>query len=158
MNAIPLTQNQVAIVDDADYIWLSQHKWHANKAHSRAGFRAARTVGRRLIFMSRAIMGVEDDPSVDVDHINNDQLDNRRENLRICSHQQNCQNRGMHRDNKTAYKGVTQRGKVFVAQIQPMNGKHKWIGTFKTAKEAAHAYDAVAREHHGQFARLNNLK
>lgn len=35
------------------------------------------------------------------------------------------------------------------------NGKSKWIGYFTTEIEAAKAYDDVAKEYFGDFARLN---
>ena len=43
---------------------------------------------------------------VQVDHINGDPLDNRKENLRICMHSENCRNRKVRSDSRSGYKGV----------------------------------------------------
>jgi hypothetical protein len=156
MRAIQLTQGQVTIVDDADYSWINEFQWYAAKINYGVGFYACRKIRRRPVGMHRIIMGVENDPSVDVDHINNDALDNRRENLRICSRSENCMNKVMHRDNRSGFKGVSRSGNRFQAKIKA-NGKQRYLGTFKTPEEAARAYDAAAKEHFGAFARLNKI-
>lgn len=88
-----------------------------------------------------------------VDHKNRDPLDNRRENLRICTPQQNCFNRNMSSRNVTGYKGV-QAVPPFKVTIS-VNGKRKSIGSYNTAEEAARAYDKVAKKYYGEFASLN---
>jgi hypothetical protein len=44
---------------------------------------------------------------LEVDHINMDGLDNRRANLRICTHQENNLNKKISRNNTSGYKGVS---------------------------------------------------
>lgn len=97
-------------------------------------------------------------PNEQVDHINGDGLDNRKSNLRICNGSQNRCNKGKPKNNTSGYKGVTWHtpNKKWVAQIA-VNGKHSYIGSFKTKEEAAKAYNKKAKELHGEFARLNNL-
>ena len=158
MREIPLTQGKVAVVDDADYEWLSRYRWMASMA--RAGYwRAVRWVGtrakHRAVFMHREIIGAQ--PGQLVDHRNGDGLDNRRANLRACSSRQNQQNR---RGSWAAsgYKGVHQLhrllSKPWVAQIQ-VEGRSMHLGYFATPEEAAEAYDAAATTHFGDFAYLN---
>src|SRR5437879_4118875 len=108
MKKIPLTQGQFAIVDDADFLELSQFSWYAQK--QRHGFYAVRCIrdekgNQRTILMHREIMRTQD--GFDTDHINNDKLDNRRENLRICTASQNMQNKDIRSDSTSGFKGVS---------------------------------------------------
>ena len=91
----------------------------------------------------------------EVDHINGDVLDNRLENLRIVTRQQNACNRGILSNNKCGYKGVirSKNRKRFVAQIY-LQGKQYHIGTYDTAEEAHEAYKKKAIELHGEYARF----
>jgi hypothetical protein len=150
---IPLTQGQVAIVDTADYEWLSQWKWHACWNASKRSFYAVRRNRKEgTVRMHRLILAAT---SQDVDHRNGFTLDNRRNNLRECTHQQNCANQSKKRNNKSGYRGVYKHSSVerWVAQIQC--GKMKKIGHFYTPEDAARAYDKAATEYFGEFAKLN---
>lgn len=94
-----------------------------------------------------------------VDHINGNILDNRRSNLRICTHQQNCVNKP---STKEGYKGIYKlpSGR-YQARISNKSNKSKpviCIGTFDTENEAAEAYNKKALELHGEFARLNVIR
>ncbi len=154
---IPLSRGKVTLVDDADYEELEAHRWLANGPHSNGKFYAVRyeRVGgsRATIYMHRQIM----QPGVGrvVDHINGDPLDNRRANLRISSQAFNTVNRdGVL--SATGYRGVfiDWGRRCFIAALS-IEGLHVNIGRCASAREAAEAYDAAARERHGQFARLN---
>jgi len=91
-----------------------------------------------------------------VDHINGDTLDNRRSNLRVCSRAENLWNAGKRRHNTSGFKGVCfdKRDGRWYARIRAVGRVHD-LGRYKTAEEAAMAYDAKAAELHGPFARLN---
>lgn len=154
---IQLTQGKFATVDDDDYEYVVAYKWHARTAGINSKWYATRKVGefpfkRNLhlhIFLMSPPAGME------VDHINGDGLDNRRENLRIVTHSQNMMNRGKYRNNTSGFKGVFFHadGK-WRAQIV-VNGKTFGKYGFTTAEEAARYYDDLAIEHHGEFAVLN---
>jgi hypothetical protein len=97
-----------------------------------------------------------------VDHINGDGLDNRRENLRLCTRSENAQNqKTQHRPKTSKYKGVNKLkyGGWLVRIGLHENGKRvrKSIGCFPKDKEieAAKAYDEAAVRYFGEFARLN---
>lgn len=76
-----------------------------------------------------------------IDHINGDRLDNRIENLREVTPQQNSLN-CTQKSNSSPYRGVSARDGVFRAAIT-LDGKKRHLGTFETAEEAAEAYNAA---------------
>lgn len=90
-----------------------------------------------------------------MDHKNKNRLDNRKENLRICTPSQNQHNKPIYANNKSGYKGVTWHsiGKKWQAQIM-INNKYKYLGLFETPKLAYEAYCKVAIELHGEFVSL----
>ena len=93
-----------------------------------------------------------------VDHINGDTLDNRKENIRLCSHKENIRNRKINKNNKSGYKGVhiENLGKKWISQIVVDGLKIRARG-FETAKEAAIHYNNMAIKYFGEFARLNQI-
>ncbi len=137
MKDIQLTHNKVALVDDADYEELSKYKWWAYEDHGT--WYASRSVklpsGRhRWIYMHRQILGLEFGDRRQGDHFNHDGLDNRRENLRIVTHQQNQWNR---RGTKGYYWNKLAR--KFHASIR-VNGDVKYLGSFDLKEDARSAY------------------
>lgn len=88
-----------------------------------------------------------------IDHINGDSLDNRRSNLRYCTYSQNLMNTHKVRS-ASGYKGVYRHRKRWYAHIT-LNGRRFYLGLFKTPQDAAHAYNAKAKELFGEFACLN---
>jgi len=92
----------------------------------------------------------------DIDHRNHDGLDNRRLNLRVCSRSQNLQNQRRRSNNTSGFKGVAwcEQTQDWTTAVK-VNKKLIWLGHYADKEEAAHAYDAAAREHFGEFACLN---
>lgn len=76
-----------------------------------------------------------------VDHLNRNSIDNRRSNLKICTHQQNLWNQGLRPNNKTGIKGVSinSNKKNRYSAIIKVNYKKIFLGNYKTIKEAAAA-------------------
>lgn len=163
---IPLTAGRVAVVDDADYEWLSRWKWWFSPGVKikDEGYAARKTTmvnGKRTtIAMHRQIMGAK--PGEQVDHVNGDKLDNRRANLRPATRSQNGSNRIKFRGRKeggaytSRFKGVSwnRRYGKWYAHIG-INRKRFHLGRFDDEIEAAKAYDAKAIELHGKYALLN---
>jgi len=94
-----------------------------------------------------------------VDHIDRDPLNNRRENLRLATAGENMRNLLKHTDNTSGFKGVsfrTDRGK-WLAKIA-VNRKQIHLGYFDTPEAAATAYDTAALVLHGTFACVNDAE
>lgn len=143
---IPAKDGRVIRIDSSDS-WLLADKWYVvdkpNGYMQVANFKGS---------MPRAIM--KPDKGVYVDHVNGNPLDNRRENLRLCSPAQNSRNRKGY--GKHPYKGIltVKDSKKFFAQISK-DGKKYALGGYSSIEDAALAYDKAAKELFGEYARLN---
>jgi hypothetical protein len=148
---IPLTRGKFAIVDAADYEWLSQYRWSCRGGGNPY---AARFKGNKIIWMHREIMQTPE--GMVCDHIDGTGLNNRRCNLRNCTRQQNIHNLSKSNGGTSCFKGVwwDKRTGKWWAKIC-CDGKHYRLGLFDTEIEAALAYDRKARALFGEFARLN---
>ncbi|EBV2055741.1 HNH endonuclease [Salmonella enterica subsp. enterica serovar Braenderup] len=91
-----------------------------------------------------------------VDHINGNTLDNRIENLREATAQQNQCNRFNPQYSPTGYVGVLKENKTYAAQVR-VNGKNKYVRGFHDAKHAALFRDLWVSMLHGEFAQFNFL-
>lgn len=107
-------------------------------------------------YLHRVVVGAR--AGEEVDHINRNKFDNRRENLRIVSHSTNVYNSGIRKDNSTGFRGVyvdSERG-GFIARTYK-GGEQYSLGRFDTAEEAAAAYDQKSVELWGDGAYINGV-
>ena len=149
LREVKLTRGEVAIVNVDDYEKISHIKWYASKGRNTF---YAQHISKKYgcIRMHRIIMGVND-PKIIIDHINGDGTDNRSENLRIISNQENLHNSYCVRKNNTSgYIGVTydKRTKKWKAMIW-LNMKPLWLGRHATPKLAADAYKKAHDKYFG---------
>ena len=147
MKYIVLSQGKEAIVDDEDYDLISSHKWSFDGNYA---IRMVRLDGKqRCVLMHRVLNNTP--KGKHTDHINGDKLDNRRENLRVCTSSQNHMNK-ISKRGTSKYKGVykEKRRKGWIVRI-----KRIYIGEFSCEIEAAKAYNEAAIREFGEFARLN---
>lgn len=152
MKEIPLTKGKVALVDDADYDALAKFKWYAHESHNDTWY-AMRTDGTKALRMHRFILGAS--AGQDVDHADFNGLNNTRANLRLCTRAQNSAH--ARRPDQKNFRGVSPsrfQPNPWRASIR-VNTKSLSLGHFKTAEEAARAYDEEARKVWGEFAVLN---
>ena len=160
---ILLTRGAKALVDDVDAD-LAEHRWHC-LPHGRTAYaaRGAFIDGRwRTIRMHRVILArMQPDLPSDfiTDHRDRDGLNNQRNNLRSCNQSQNQANMPKLRGTYSSrYKGVywDNDRKRWIALLG-VDGKQKYIGSFKLETDAARAYNNLARTHYGAFAFLNKV-
>lgn len=153
---VPLTQGFESVIDDDDAELVSSFRWKVLKSarnHIYAYGRSTETGCR--ILMHRLIMRPPDD--MVIDHINGDGLDNRRENLRVCTQSQNLGNsRKTH--GVSRHKGVywNKEHEAFHAQIGDCSAT-KFLGHYASEDDAAIAYNLAAKEKWGEFALLNDV-
>jgi len=122
------------LVDEADYASLSRYRWHLNRGYVTRWESIATETGRSRtvnVIMHREVMSCPD--GMQVDHLNHDRLDNRRQNLRIVTNAQNHQNR-----RANPYRGAMRQKNRWVA-VCKVNGIRHRGGTFETREEAARA-------------------
>lgn len=154
MKTIQLGKNGMeAIVDDEDFDFLNQFKWHSQKGSKT--YYAVRWLwdGRgertRYVAMHRAVLGIID-PKKDIDHKDRNGLNNQRSNLRLCP------SKGFNIANGLPQKGRKWKGcylsksNRWIAKIAAI-----YLSSHDTEEEAARAYDEAAKKRYGEFARLN---
>ena len=154
MKKIPLTgkhgQGKFALIDDEDYNLFNNH----------ALFLTGSGETKHIVFkkqgkhisIHRLIMRIADNTKV-VDHINRNTLDNRKNNLRICTRAQNLWNRGPSLNSTSGYKGISfdrNRNKYRVKIV--CNSKEYFIGRFNNLKDAKQAYNNNVKEYHKEFS------
>ena len=93
-------------------------------------------------------------PPQQIDHIDGNGLNNRFDNLRLANGTQNKANSRARKNNKLGIKGVHKRGNRYGAEIR-ISGRKIYLGYFDTPEEASVAYAKAAREHFGEFAKVN---
>lgn len=152
---IPLTQGRVAVIDFDDFEKVRGMKWYAHKERRR--FYACRedcATGKRVYLHRLLIAG---SPGLQVNHINGDGLDNRQENLQVCTLQQNSFAHQHKRKNTSSkYRGVSwdNQNERWRANIK-LNGKLIFLGRFEEELYAANAYDTAAIKYFGEYAAPN---
>lgn len=151
---IPLTHGLSTIVDADDFERCAQFKWYVSYygyvVRNIRKSDGSKSIQRLSRFIMNAPRGVH------VDHIHGNKLDNRKAELRLCTNQQNCFNRGINKNNKSGFKGVSwhKQASKWVANIV-VSRKQICLGFFDDINDAAAAYAAGSLKHHGEFGRLS---
>jgi len=137
-----------ATIDSEDFNMLNKYKWWFDNGY------AVSQINKRSIRMHRLIVDAQN--GLDVDHENRIKLDNRKYNLRICTHTENLRNSKKPKGCSSNFKGIYWNKKVkkWQAQIQ-YKGNKIYLGLFEDEIEAAKTYDKKAIELFGEFARTN---
>jgi hypothetical protein len=162
VSKIHLANNKgIVLVDDVDVDGLSMYSWNLSKWQKTANHRPSIYVKRvdckgKCILMHRQVLGILENPKLQVDHIDADGLNNTRKNLRLCTTMQNSQNARPRIGCSSKYKGVSwsKRRKKWRVRTH-IDYRCYYLGYFEDEIEAAMAYDKAALEMFGEFARIN---
>lgn len=160
MKVIPITSKHglfECLVDDEDYEWLMSFKWRIikgqNTVYAQTHVKSGTGRMHRLIYSKHGALLDEQS----LDHRDRNGLNNQKTNLRICTGSQNGANI-MKPDigavPSSRYKGVTTHDGGWYARIK-VNQRYRCIAVMTDERDAAIAYDIKAKEHFGEFARLN---
>ena len=139
MKEIELTRGKTALVDDEDFERVNAYSWHAQNSWSQSTWYAVLS-GNPWISMHRFIMG-ESNSNRQVLHLNDDGLDNRRENLKIGT---NSDNQHLRWKEAKGYHWESSRGK-WKAMIN-LDGKATYLGRFDKEEDAAMAYQEAKQK------------
>lgn len=157
---IPLGHERFALVDADIATEISQWRWcvsgkvaKGRKLYAHRPFKISEDAAWKgnTAWVKLHIFIARPPPGMEVDHINGDTMDNRRQNLRWATNQQNCINR---RTDRHGLRGVYPADGSWSARIKT-HSKQINVGRYATPADAAHAYDEAARRVHGEFARFN---
>lgn len=148
------------LLDDEDFNKQSQYSWYLSKVDN--CYYALRNENKRTILLHREILGLKSRKDGMVDHINHNGLDNRKENLRLCTPSQNMMNKRIGKNNTSGFKGVClskiKRNNMidyyWKARVQK-EGKVVFNKYFKRKGDAVEAYNKAAKQYFGEFALLN---
>jgi len=152
---IKTTQKKYFTIDERDFKKISQFRWYA--VFDGYNWYVATTIRvgnkRRLLKIHTLIMNTP--RGMEVDHKDNNGLNNSRSNLRVCTHQKNCLNRRNRKDNSSGFKGVSWsiRNKKWVARIQ-VNGKRFNLGYFNSKEKANEIYIKNSKKYHKEYSKV----
>lgn len=146
-------------VDDADDDIASSRAWRAKRNKKDLTVYVVSGQPRRGDWVALHRVITNPLTGMCVDHINGNGLDNRRRNLRLCTHAENVRNRGTFRNNSTGVKGVvwSKYHQKYQGQLR-LDGKTVHVGYFSSIEDAEIAVRERRESLHGAFARHGNFE
>jgi len=140
------------IIDKDDVPLVKTKKWHV--VTNQIGLQTV--IASDKTYLHHMLIG--NHKGMEVDHIDGNRMNNRRDNLRVCTHQQNQCNQSLQRNNTSGVAGVSYHSarKKFIARIKAsQHGIH--LGYYLTLLEATQARNEAMRLMFGEYARMNDV-
>jgi len=152
----------VASIDDKFFDEISKFTWYISPASDQLSYAFCHTADESTVYMHRKIMEMylsrKLEKHEEIDHIDNNGLNNQINNLRIVSRSQNQANQRGHRDSKSKYIGVhfnTRYTKPYRVKLMK-NGINVHVNKgFDSAEEAAEIRDLLSIKYFGEYSKLN---
>ena len=132
----PLVEDAWAIIDAEDVMKAYNVRWR---------LWGGQHVYNKIGYLHRLVLDAQGNP-LDIDHIDRNPLNNRKQNLRLCTHSENCRNLPTPKRGSSGVHGVNynrQTGR-WVANIT-REKKRKYLGSFRTREEAIAVRRAAER-------------
>jgi hypothetical protein len=148
--SILIVTRYIFLLDPEDFIRFARYQWRWGRLRGKiyASRQIYDTDIRQHIYLHREILNAP--PECEVDHINGNTFDNRRLNLRLCTHAQNIRN--SHKvPGRSGYRGVWPTASGRWQAMIKSDYRRRYLGTFDTPEEAYARYCEKARELWGDF-------
>lgn len=147
-----------ALISKSDYLNTIKYKWYLGKdqypmAYKQKGVSIIRGKSMKMHKFIYRSNNIPIQKGYVIDHINHDKLDNRKDNLRICTPKENSYNTSKRKNKK--FKGVKLMSNGTYCAIISKDGKRHQITNIKSEEEAAKIYDMMAEELFGEYAGKN---
>lgn len=159
---LELTNGVYTIIDFDDFENIVNYYWRSQYDNSINSYYVLGQVNDETISLHRYIANVSD-ISITVDHKDRNPLNNRKDNLRLATHLQQCLNQTSKKSKlSSTYNGVSKRNDVstptYRVRAQDINGKQCNIGSFKDEIIAAQAWDDFMYEQYKEHNPLEHIK
>jgi len=117
------------------------------------GYVGIKLFGKRYLAHRLAWMYINGEfPDSFIDHANTVRTDNRIDNLRLSTHQENKRNGKLYKNNTSGFRGVAFKQNAWVGSLE-VGDRRVYVGRFKTAAEASAAVEKQAEKIHSLFYR-----
>ena len=148
------------LIDEEDYERVKQYRWsisiHKDGSKRVSAMPKDRKQLGHMSLLYHFILNEDNDCLID--HINRNPLDNRKSNLRKCTHVQNGQNSSLRVDNKSGVKGVwyDKVNNKWASEIK-VNYRKIFLGRFIEKEDAIIARLKAEKEYFGEFSANQDL-
>lgn len=139
-----------AIIDIEDFDKVKNIKWRCNSGYVVAD------INNKRVSLHRFILNIDKKEDI-VDHRDHNTLNNRKNNLRVCTISQNNRNRNIIKTNTSGVTGVRRGNDKWRACIV-FNKKNISLGTFENFEDAVKARKEAEEKYFGEFSHDNSTK